>query len=271
VRVVRLNGREVDAAAPALTPDDPLARAGDGLIETMRARHGVVFRLDRHLARMAASAAALGLTGLPSAEAVRHEVARAVAAAGGGDLRVRVAVSAAPTIWVEAAAEEPLPVSPPAVAAVTVPGGWQPGLAVAEHKTASRAGWAWADRRAAAAGAGAALLLDDAGRMGEATAAAVFVRTGGRVLTAPVTGLLPGIGREVMLGFIPGVEQRAAGRAEWESAEEVVLVSALRGVVAVTGIDGRPVGTGRPGSMARGQAAAYRELVERETRAGVGG
>lgn len=266
MRVVRVNGREVGAGEAALSVDDPLARAGDGLIETMRARNGVVFRLDRHLARLAGSARALAFRGLPGTDEIRAEVAAAVAAAGSGDLRVRVAVSEAPTLWVEAATADPLGMEPAAVSAVTLPGGWRPDLFTAEHKTASRAMWSWADRRAAEARAGAALLLDGDGRMGEATTASVFVRTAdGEVLTAPVAGLLPGVGREVMLQLVPAARERAAERAEWANAAEVVLVSALRGVVAVTTIDGRSVGDGRPGPMARGQHSAFAELVRQET------
>lgn len=268
MRVVRVNGREVGAGEAALSVDDPLARAGDGLIETMRARNGRVFRLERHLTRLAGSARALDFRGLPSADEIRAEVAAAVAAAGPGDLRVRVAVSEAPTLWVEASPVEPLGMEPGTATAITMPGSWRPDLFTAQHKTASRAMWSWADRKAAEARVDAALLLDDDGRMGEATTASVFVRTAdGEILTAPVKGLLPGVGREVMLEFIPGVRERAAERAEWTNATEVVLVSALRGVVAVTSIDGRPVGDGRPGPVARGQQSAFMALVDQETRA----
>jgi len=267
MRVVRVNGREVGAGEAALSVDDPLARSGDGLIETMRARNGAVFRLERHLARLAESARALEFRGLPSTDQIRAEVGAAVAAAGRGDLRVRVAVSEAPTLWVEAGPVAALTMEPGTATAITMPGSWRPDLFTAQHKTASRAMWSWADRRAAEAGVDAALLLDDDGRMGEATTASVFVRTaGGEVLTAPVRGLLPGVGREVMLEFIPGVRERAAERAEWTGASEVVLVSALHGVVAVTSIDGRPVGDGKPGPLARGQQSAFKALVEEETR-----
>jgi len=157
---------------------------------------------------------------------------------------------------------------PDTASAITMPGSWRPDLITAEHKTASRAMWSWADRRAREAGADAALLLDTEGRMGEATTASVFVRVDGRVLTAPAKGLLPGVGREVMLELIPGVEERAAEEPEWRRAQEIVLVSALRGVVSVTSVDGTRVGDGHPGPMARGQESAFKLLVESETRHG---
>ncbi|MFN8109122.1 MAG: aminotransferase class IV [Thermoleophilia bacterium] len=265
MRIVRINGRNVDPAQPALHVDDPLTRAGDGLIETMRARRGVVFRLERHLERLDSSAQALRLAGLPRPEAIRAEIAAAVAEAGEGDLRVRVAVSTAPTLWVEAESVPPLPMDPSTATAITVPGAWRPDLFTAEHKTASRAMWAWADRLAEDAGADAALLLDPAGRMGEATRASVFVRTADEVRTAPAQGLRAGVGREVMLEFIPTVVQRAAEAPEWRTAEEVVMVSALHGVVAVTRIDGIDVAGGSPGALAKGQQSAFRALVDEET------
>lgn len=259
--VVRIDGRRVPRGAAALHPDDPLARAGEGLIETMRAASGRVPLLDRHLARMRASAETLGLAGIPGDAAVRAEVGLAVAAAGDGDLRVRVCVSARPTLWVEATPIAPLPAAPPGVEAVTVPGGWLPGLRVAEHKTASRAQWAWADRRARQAGAGAALLLDGAGRMGEATVANVVVVTGGAAWTAPAEGLLPGVGRAVVLAAVPAIGERAVARAEWEAADEILLVSAVSGTRAVTRVDGRPVGDGAPGPWARRLQEVLREAM----------
>ena len=265
VKVVRVNGRAVDPDTPALRLDDPLARAGDGLIETMRARNHPVFRLDQHLERLHGSARALSMSGLPGDDRIRAELDAILAAAGPGDLQIRLAVSSAPTLWVEAQSTEPLPVEPRALTAITMPGSWRPELFTAQHKTSSRALWSWAERRARETGADTALLLDEQGRMGEATTASVFVRTPRAVLTAPVRGLLRGVGRGVMMELVPDVVERAATREEWETAEEIVLVSALRGVSAVTSVDGEPIGTGRPGPMARGQQAAYRLVVEAAT------
>ena len=62
----------------------------EGLFETMLARDGQVPWLDRHLERMAASAASLGLRPFPDAPTLERAVRDAVAQAGGGRLRVRL-------------------------------------------------------------------------------------------------------------------------------------------------------------------------------------
>ena len=83
VKVVRVNGRAVDPDTPALRLDDPLARAGDGLIETMRARNHRVFRLDQHLERLHGSARALSMSGLPGDDRIRAELDAILADVGG--------------------------------------------------------------------------------------------------------------------------------------------------------------------------------------------
>src|SRR5262245_7341542 len=189
----------------------------------MRAERGVVARLDRHLARMGASARVLGLDGLPSAEAVAGAVRACVAAADAPALRVRVTASAGPTLLVEASPEAPLTEQAgPGVAAAALRGAWLPGLALAEHKTLCRAADRWAARRARAAGADRALLLDADGRLGEADGANAFCVVDGEVVTAPVQGLLPGVAREAVMGLLP-VREAALPESGWRRADEIFL------------------------------------------------
>lgn len=258
-RVSRVDGRPVDRVA--LDGDDPLVRAGDGLVETMRGRRGRVAFLDRHLDRIAASGRALGIP-VPGADALAGEIEATLAAARGEDHRVRLCVTAAGRVWVEAVPTGPPAATPGERTAVALAGAWAPAAWIAEHKTTSRALWSWAARRAAAAGADTALLLDADGRLGESVTANVIVVTaGGARLTAPVRGLLPGVGRAVALGLDPGIVERAAGPGEWRDAREILLVGAVRGVDAVVRVDGRPVGAGVAGPVARRLAAAMRDAV----------
>jgi branched-subunit amino acid aminotransferase/4-amino-4-deoxychorismate lyase len=259
-RVVRLDGRPV--AEAVFDGDDPLVRAGDGLVETMRAHRGVVAWADAHLGRLARSAEVLAIPA-PPPETLAREVDAALAAAAGDDHRVRLCVTGAGRVWVEVAPLAPPAPVPRALRAVTLRGAWAPGAWIAEHKTTSRALWAWAGRRAAAAGADDALLLDADARMGESvTANVVVVDAGGSRLTAPARGLLPGVGRAWLLGET-AVTERAATAREWRRAREVLLVGALRGVDAVVEIDGAPVGEAVPGPVARDLAARWHAAVTR--------
>jgi len=265
VRTVWLDEGLVPPERAGVGIDDPALRFGEGLVETMRAERGVVVLLERHLSRMAASARALGLEGLPGADAVAAAVRSCVAAAAAPALRVRVTATGRPTLLVEATPEAPLTEQTgPGVAAATLRGAWHPGLALAEHKTLCRVGDRWAARRARAAGAERALLLDAQGRLGEADGANAFCVLDGEVVTAPVQGLLPGLTRAAVMGLVPAREA-ALPESGWRRAQEIFLTSAVSGVVPVVRVDGAPVGRGAPGPVTREVRAAHRMLVTAET------
>ena len=231
-------------------------RWGLGLFETMRAAGGRVPLLDRHLHRLRTSAATLELVDVPGVAALRHAVAAALAAGDGGAARVRLTVTPRPTVMVEVTPVDDVPLDVPGRGiAVALPGAWVPGNRIAEHKTLSYAAWRLAQRRAEAAGAAHALLLDRDGRLGEAAVANVFCALGDEVVTAPADGLLPGVARAICLPAV-GARERAAEEGEWRAAREIVAVNAVRGATAITVVDGVRVGDGAPGPLARALAEA---------------
>jgi branched-chain amino acid aminotransferase len=259
---VWLDGRVVPAARAVLSADDPGVRWGLGLFETMRASGGRVPLLDRHLRRLRASAATLGLDGVPGDAAIRDAIAATVAAYGDGPARLRLTVTPHPTLLVEATAlDQEVPWHVPGRAiARSLPGGWVRGNRIAEHKTLSYAAWRLAQRSAEAVGADHALLLDRDGRLGEAAVASVFCALGDGVVTAPVDGVLLGVARAICLPAV-GAHERAAEEPEWRAAREIVAVNAVRGATAITAVDGIPVGDGAPGPLAHALAAALAEAA----------
>lgn len=257
-RAVWLNGRLVAPEAAVLPIEDPAVRWGEGLFETMRAEGGRVGLLERHLARLTASAAALGLTPMPGADEMRAAVAAALAASGAPSTRIRLTATPGPSLVVEALPEPPHPAEPVAVRAIAVPGGWCPERRIAEHKTLSFAGHRLAQRTARAAGADHALLLDARGRLGEADVANAFCALDGEVVTAPARGLLPGVARALAMEAIE-VREEALEEERWRRAAEIVLTNAVAGAIAVVEVDGAAVGDGVPGPLARRIAIALRE------------
>ena len=112
-----------------------------------------------------------------------------------------------------------------------------------------------AAQRAAEAGAFEAILLRD-GVVTEATRSNVLIVAGGVIRTHP-TGpfILPGVTREVVLELaaeagVPVLEEPVSADGLL-SADEVLLTGTTADVMAVVAIDGRPVGTGQPGPLAR--------------------
>ena len=65
------------------------------------------------------------------------------------------------------------------------------------------------------------------------------------------------------------LEIRPIPEAELGSADEIWLSSSTKEVLAVTTLDGKPVGTGRPGPLFRRMHALFQEhkAIARKTRA----
>jgi len=257
--VVWLDGSLVDPDRAALPITDPGVRWGDGLFETMRAQLNRVPLLDRHLARLGASIEALGLEPAPPMADVRAAVEAVVDELDGGVHRVRITVSSRPTLLVEATPYEPDEREGVTVASFI--GTWFAGEEIREHKTLSYAGHRLIHRRAVAAGADHALLLDDVGHLGEPDAANVFIVANGTLLTPPVEGILGGVTRDVLLEaaeaeHIP-VDIRHLAEPEWRNCDEMFLSNGLAGLTPVLAIDGVPVRDGRPGPITNRLRAAF--------------
>src|SRR3954469_23555001 len=90
-----VNGSLVDEDAPVIRADDHGLVVGDGVFETCEVRDGVPFALTRHLRRLAASAAGLGLT--VDEALVRRGMAAVLAAESPGPARLRVTVTGGPS------------------------------------------------------------------------------------------------------------------------------------------------------------------------------
>ena len=123
--------------------------------------------------------------------------------------------------------------------------------------------------RQAAADAGAAeVVLFRDGRLTEASASNVFVVRDGRLLGPPKDHLiLPGITYDVVIELaqacgIP-VELRPVTEQEVRSADEIWVTSSTKEVLAVTTLDGKPVGSGRPGEAFRVVHSEYQAYKRR--------
>lgn len=245
-RIVWLNDRFVEPFRASLRIDDPGVRSGEGLFESMRARDGDIPHLERHLARLAASAQVLGLASLPSSIAVADACRQVAAQLPHGVGKIRATVTEGPTLLVEG---HPVTDSSEPATAISLPGTWHPERMLAEHKTLSYLEWRHAQRQADSAGVTTALLLDPAGHLGEAASANLFCVVGDNVLTAPTRGLLPGITRSLVMEHRP-VTETMLDQATWRNADELFLTSSVSLVRSVIQVDGAPIGTGSPGPVA---------------------
>jgi D-alanine transaminase len=104
------------------------------------------------------------------------------------------------------------------------------------------------------AGCAEAILIRDDSFMTEGAASNIFVVKDGRLLAPPKDNLmLPGITYDVVLEIaaangIP-YEVRRVMKEELFAADELLLTSSTKEVLAITRLDGKPVGDGKPGAM----------------------
>jgi D-alanine transaminase len=117
---------------------------------------------------------------------------------------------------------------------------------------------------AAEAGANEAIMLRD-GQLTEGSASNVFVVVRGVIVSPPKSNLiLPGTTYDVVLELAQQagmpVEVRQVSEAELRAADEIWVTSATREVLAVTALDGKPVGTGAPGAVFRRMHQLFTEF-----------
>lgn len=200
------------------------------LLETMRAERGRVPLLDRHLARLAASAEALGYAFRGGA--VRDALAAALDRAAPADVhRVRLTLGrgldvdaeASPldadvfqTVWL---CPEPLA---------------EAGGPLCVHKTTDREHYERRYREARARGADEAVLMNARGEVVEGTRTSVWAEHNGQMLTPPLSaGGLAGVARAVLLETFPGAGEATLTPDDLRSADALYLSNAVRGLVRV--------------------------------------
>ena len=270
-RLLWVNGELLPAGEAAVDPRDRGFTLGDGVFETMRVRGGAVLRIERHLSRLRAGAAVLGLSPLPRDEDLADAITRTLAANGLTDAAVRLTVTRgvpksrgllphpepSPSLVVHAEPFTGYPAELYDRGARAVVG----SILRNEHSPLARVKSlnyldnVLARREAEARGADDALLLNTAGGLACASAANLFLLLDGVLVTpSAASGALPGTLRGLVAAELApraGLEvvERAVRPEELRAAEEVFLTNALLGIVPLTEVDGLPIGTGGPGSI----------------------
>jgi para-aminobenzoate synthetase/4-amino-4-deoxychorismate lyase len=214
---------------------------------------------ERHLARMATSAQALGLPFDPKAA---QEVLLGLARVTPGAVVVRVELDATGRFSLSTR-EAPPAAGPPEAAqpgalphqATAPPSVWASGavtLLVSPfrtdpddpflgHKTSVRGFYNREHRRAQHQGCFDALFLNRLDRVTEGAVTNVFARFGDRWVTPPTTdGLLPGVWRAWFLAHT-GAEERSLTLEELLAADEVAVGNSVRGTFPVSAVVADPV------------------------------
>lgn len=251
----------------------------DGVYEVTAVLDGRLVDAAAHLARLERSAAALGIP-LPRDRGAIEAVARELVARDGidqGTVYLQLTrgsaerdflppAGLAPSLLLFTQAKDILgnPAAGRGIAVATTPDlRW----ARRDIKSVMLLAQVLAKRAARAAGADDAWLVDADGLVTEgASATALIVTPAGALVTRPDgTDILPGCTRAAVQALATRdgvvVEERAFTVAEAQGAREAMITSASTFVLPVVRIDGRPVGDGTPGPVARRLRRLYVEAA----------
>jgi branched-chain amino acid aminotransferase len=239
----------VEPAAPVFRADDEALLRGAAAFETLRVYGGAPFLLDRHLARLRHSAAALALPAPDGAEAL----VETLLAAAPSDHVLRLYRTQHELVATAAALPEGLEeLRARGLSLRTVHVGGPTMLAGV--KSTSYASALAARREAEAAGGDDALLVADDVVLDTATANVWWARDGRVFTPATRPGVLPGVTRSFVLE-LEEAEEGSFPLAALLAADEAFTTSSIREVMPVTAIDGRSL---PPGPVAARLQAALR-------------
>jgi len=263
------DGRILSPGETAVRADDHLVVVGDGVFETTGVLDGVPFALTRHLARLARSAAGLGIQ-TPDDGRIREAVAEVIAADRRAGL-LRITWSSGPGPLGSGRGDGPgtlvLSTGPGNVWPVTERVHLGPWIRN-EHgvltglKTTSYAENAKALAVAHRRGCTETLFRNTAGHLCEGTGTNVFLVVDDVLVTPPLSsGCLAGVTRGLLLELVDVVE-RDVSLDEIEVASEAFLSSATRDVSSIAAVDDHELPIA-PGPVTTAVAAAFADLVAR--------
>ena len=280
---VYVNGRISDARDAVVSVFDHGFLYGEGVYETLRTYNRRLFLFDRHARRLRRSAGMIALD-LPFSDddllqAITETMSRA-------DLRDESYVRVLVTRGVGELTYDPKATPSHTLAIIVKPhvdppeAAYRDGVAVAivdiirNHpgsvnpmiKSNNLMNNALAMQEALRRGAFEGVMRNYRGELTECTTANLFVVRGGSVLTPPLdAGILPGITREfiVEIGRAAGLEVREAVLRDEDlyGAGEAFLTSTTREAVPIVMVDGRAIGTGKPGLVTRKLLEEFRRVA----------
>jgi branched-chain amino acid aminotransferase len=283
-RLVSLNGRLVPQEQATVSVYDHGLLYGDGVFEGIRVYYGKVFLLREHVERLYESARSIRLEiPIPFDEmiaAVEKTVAannledgyvRLVVTRGAGALGLDIRKTSNPQVIVIA---DTITLYPPEI--------YEQGLPLVTASTIRNHPAALSPRvkslnylnnimakvEGTDAGTVEALMLNHKGEVAECTGDNLFIVKHGVLLTPPRdAGILEGITRNAVMRLAAedGIEVREAAltRHDIFIADECFLTGTAAEVIAVVSLDGRTIGTGKPGPVTRRLLDLFRELTRR--------
>ena len=258
---------------------------GDGVFEGIRAYNGRVFRLQQHLDRLYDGALVLQMQ-IPMDKAemteavletlrandLRDAYIRLVVTRGRGDLGLDPHKCPIPTVFIIAASialypEEYYDKGLGLITCCTRRN--DPAALDAGVKSLNYLNNIFAKMETTHAGVPEGIMLSTEGYVAECTGDNIFLVEDGRLVTPPLhVGNLEGITRDAVmeLGAAQGISviEKLFRVKEVYCADECFLTGTAAEVIPVVVVDGRQIGDGKPGPVAKSLRHAYMTLTQSE-------
>ncbi len=278
--IVYFNGQFMDKADVRISPDDRGFLFADGLYEVVRVYESGLFRLQEHIDRLNYGAGHLRLTttdfsflagvaaellkqnGLTDKDAtIYFQVTRGAAKRGHAFPDPLPEL----TIYGQASAFDPAAVRQKMETGIDVISLPDQRWARCDMKTVGLTANVLANQQAKEAGAQEAILIRD-GVLIEGTHSNFMAVEGDTVITAPASNyILSGITRGVVLEICAELgiktELRPVFASRVDQLSEAMIIGTTVEVTPICRIDGKPVGSGSPGPVARRLQESFQKKV----------
>ncbi len=281
-------GIVTDPALMMVPVDDHLVHRGDGVFETLKCLQGRVFAAVEHIDRLLHSAEAINLPHDLTHDRLLGLMAAVVQAGGRKDCLLRILLSRGRGGMGISPSECPryglvivayrlpppfMESHPEGATACTSELGVKPGF-YATIKSCNYLSNALLKREAEQKGVHFAFTFDETGHLAEGATENAGIVTGDGILMIPRPArILPGTtmrrvftlaGEAVRDGTLAGKLEGDITRDALIGASEMLVFGTTANVTAVTVLDGRPVGEGRPGPVYRRLSELFLEDLHRK-------
>ncbi len=274
---VYINGQLVPAEKASISVFDGAFLYGEGLFETLLAGRGKIPFLKDHLRRLRRGVKALGIPLGQSDQQLTAVIHKTLRSNKLEDAYIRISVSAEEAdvgkrrrsardthIVIFAKPPDPYPAKLYRQGArlIVIKDLLNDPVGVATIKTTNYLVKVMGRRQVQQRKADEGILLNGRGQITECTSSNIFMLKTGRLYTPPVSiGLIPGVIRKQVLQLarrlkVP-VREQAFNLSKLEKADEIFITSTLKGIMPVSHLAGKRVGTSAPGLVTNRLMAAY--------------
>lgn len=268
--IISINGEIQDSEDAKIPVMDRGFLFGDSIYETLITFDKKLFRLEKHLNRLKNSAKLLNMDITVSEKDIVHYLQKTVDASNAENLKVRLVITrGVGVLSLDPTGDYQNNVVVIAIPRAENPDGWytkgvkvviadvmrtSPKSVDPNAKSGNYLNNVMAYRQAREAGAFEAIMLNQEGKITEATTSNIWIIKENKILTPPVeAGLLQGITRSTLFDLAKAkgydISEQSLTPQDIQEADEMFLTSTSRFIVPVVQVDDHKVGSGAPGKL----------------------